>query len=43
MAWTLFDRILKRREWEFKHIRFEERLVVRATVKPMNAHATAEK
>jgi len=36
MAWTLFDRILERRESGYKHIQFEERLVVRASVKVLN-------
>mgnify|MGYP001083900832 CR=1 FL=1 len=43
MAWTLFDRILQRRESGYKHIQFEQRLVVRASVKVLGANATAEK
>lgn len=37
MAWTLFDRILQRRETDYKHILFEQKLIVRASVKSLNA------
>jgi DNA-binding LacI/PurR family transcriptional regulator len=33
MAWTLFDRIFERRVTDFQHIMFEQKLVIRSSVK----------